>query len=55
MENSNQSQQKDTDISSIYLKIFKKLVSLMDESPFMAALALFVNLNKAHFLQYFIE
>lgn len=55
VKNTNQSKKKDTYIFSVDLKVFEKLVSLVNQSSFMTALAILVYLYKSHFLQDLIE
>lgn len=47
VKNTNQSKKKDTYIFSVDLKVFEKLVSLMNQSSFMTALAILVYLYKS--------
>lgn len=50
MKNSDECQQKYTDIFSIDLIVLEELIGLMDKSSFMATLAFLIHLYKSHFL-----
>ncbi len=55
VKDSNQGQQKDTNIFRIDLKFLKKLISLMNQSPFMTVFAFLFHLNKAHLFENLVE
>lgn len=55
VEYTDESQQKDTNVFGIDLKLLQQLVSLMNKCSFEAALTVLLNLHKTHIFEYLVE